>query len=166
MEIEMNNVIQWINETIINDGTNRIEVDDIGEIRDFALLWNLFESLCFDKFVDMNKINRLIDTKIDLFDEAKYQDIFDYFYNRYKNDNPKVEALHLRNGDKELVKKVLNDNFTDKNNKLKFIMAIIYRYRNNLFHGEKDMRYIRLQKENFQNTNKFLMYFIETCKEN
>jgi len=157
----MSNVIQWINETIINDGTNRIEVNDIDEIRDFVLLWNLFESLCFDKFVDMNKINRLIDTKIDLFDETQYQDIFDYFYNRYKNDVSKFNALKLRNSDKILVKKVLNDEYEDKNNKLKFIMAIIYRYRNNLFHGEKDMRYIRLQKENFGNTNKFLMYFIE-----
>jgi len=162
----MSNVIQWISETIINEDSDRIEANDIDEIRDFALLWNLFEALCCDKFAKMQKINSLIDSKIDLFEETKYQNIFDYFYNRYKNDTTKFNALKLRNGDKELVRKVLDNTYIDKNNKLKFIMAIIYRYRNNLFHGEKNMRYIRLQKENFEKTNKFLMYFIETCKDN
>jgi len=157
-------VIEWINEKIINNGNSKIEGNDIDEIRDFALLWNLFEALCCNKNANMSKINSIIDSKIELFDEIKYQDIFDYFYNRYKNDSRKFNALKLRNGEKELVKKILNDEYEDKNNRLKFIMAIIYRFRNNLFHGEKDMKYIRLQKENFEKTNKFLMYFIETCK--
>ena len=33
-EIMMSDVIQWINEKIINDGTTKIEADDIDEIRD------------------------------------------------------------------------------------------------------------------------------------
>lgn len=32
--------------------------------------------------------------------------------------------------------------------------------------SEKNVKYISFQKENFQNNNKFLMYFIETCKDN
>ena len=132
----MSEVINWINEIIINTGNSKIEANVINEIRDFTLLWNLFESLCCEKFANMNKINSLIDDKIDLFEEEKYENIFYYFYDRYKNDSNKFRKLNLRNGEKELVKKVLNDEYNDKNNKLKFIMAIIYRYRNNLFHGE------------------------------
>ena len=160
----MSKVISWINEKIIHTENSKIKSEDIDYIRDFTLLWNLFESLCFDdKFANMNKINNIIDSKIDLFEEEKYKNIFDYFYDRYKNDNNKFRKLNLRNSEKELVKKVLNDEYNNKNNKLKFIMAIIYRYRNNLFHGEKEMRYIRFQKENFEVTNEFLMYFIEVC---
>jgi len=162
----MSNVIEWINDTIINSENDKIEANEIIDIKDFALLWNLFESLCCNKFANMNKINNLIDTKIDLFSQSEYQEFFDYYYNRYKNDNAKFSALKLRNGDKELVQKVLNDEYTDKNNQLKLILAIIYRYRNNLFHGEKNMQYIKLQKENFENANNFLMYFIEKCKGN
>lgn len=162
----MSNVVKWINEKIINDGTSKIDTNDIDEIRDFALLWNLFEDLLCSNNANMSKIDTLIDSKIDKFNELEYQDTFQYFYNRYKSNDEKFNALRLRDPQKNLVKKVLNDEFTDKNNKLKFIMAVIYRFRNNLFHGEKNMRYISLQKENFEKANIFLMYFIDTCRSN
>ena len=161
----MSDVIRWINERIINDQNNEIGDDDVDVIRDFTLLWNLFEALCFGNNVNMREIYSLIDSKIDLFEETGYQNTFDYFYNRYKNDVPKLNALNLRNSE-ELVTKVLDDEYQDKKNKLKFVMAIIYRYRNNLFHGEKNVRYLGLQKENFEKTNELLMYFIETCRDN
>ncbi|EXZ17289.1 hypothetical protein M067_4342 [Bacteroides fragilis str. J-143-4] len=41
-------------------------------------------------------------------------------------------------------------------------MAIIYRYRNNLFHGIKDVTTINYQKDNFIYANKMLKLFIET----
>lgn len=161
----MSDVIQWINEKIIDEG-NKIAANDIDEVRDFVLLWNLFEDLLCNNNANMNKIDNLIDRFIDILDENKYQEIYEYFHNRYKDDGTKFKALKLRRPHKNLVKKILDDEFVDKNNKLKFIMAIIYRYRNNLFHGEKDMKKIKFQKENFEQTNKFLMYFIETCKDN
>ena len=34
---------------------------------------------------------------------------------------------------------------------------IIYRYRNNLFHGEKAIASLPMQKDNFINANKFLI---------
>lgn len=162
----MSNVIQWINEKVINEGTSKIDANDIDEVRDFALLWNLFEDLLCNNNANIPKIDTLIDGHIGKFNESDYQDTFEYFYNRYKSSEERFNALRLRATQKNLVKKVLNDEFTDENNKLKFIMAIIYRFRNNLFHGEKDMRYIRLQKENFNQTNDFLMYFIGTCRSN
>lgn len=162
----MSNVIQWINEKIINDGTSEIDANDIDEIRDFALLWNLFEDLLCENNANMCKIDNLIDRHIGKFNASGYQETFEYFYERYKSSDEKFNALRLREPQKNLVKKVLNDDFIDKNNKLKFIMAVIYRFRNNLFHGEKNMRHISLQKENFEKTNIFLMYFIDTCRSN
>ena len=160
----MSNVIKWINEKIINEGTDRIEATDIDEIRDFALLWNLFESIFCNRNANLPKIFQVVDNCVNHLVEEKYDTIFQYFYNRYKNDSDKLEALRLKGDAKSIVEHVLNDTYVDKNNKLKFIMSIIYRYRNNLFHGEKNMRYIQLQKENFKQTNAFLMYFIETCR--
>ena len=160
----MSDVIDWINRKIINEGY-KINAEDVEEIRDFTLLWNLLENICFKNYVKIDKINDLIDSKIDKFNENNetFRETFKYFYTRYQNEN-KLRALNLNRPMKELAIKILNNTYTDKNNKLKFIMAVIYRYRNNLFHGEKQMRYIRLQKENFKIANKFLMYFIEQCK--
>ena len=159
----MSNVLEWINEKIITDKENKLIPEDVKNIMSFSLLWNLFESLCCNKNASISKISKLIDKKINLFNENDYIDIFNYFMERYQ-DNTKFNKLNLLNGSEKLVKKVLKREYTDKNNKLKFIMYIIYRYRNNLFHGEKDMRYIKFQKENFEITNKFLMRFIEKCK--
>ena len=162
----MNSVIEWINTEIINEGDNKINVSDVEEIRDFALLWNLFENICCDKFASMDKINNIIDYKIDNFckEDEIFKTTYEYFYDRYQNLS-RFRALNLRKSEKELITKVLNNHYNDENNILKFIMAIIYRYRNNLFHGEKNMRYIRLQKENFNIANNFLMYFIEKCRQ-
>jgi hypothetical protein len=161
----MNDVIKWINDKILHNGADKIEINDIDDIKDFTLLWNLFEAIFCNKNANMYKIDNIIDRHIDKLIESDYQKTFEYFYDRYKNDDVKFRALKLTKPYQNLVKKVLDDTFTDKNNRLKFIMAIIYRYRNNLFHGEKDMRYIKLQKENFEKTNEFLMSFIEACKE-
>ena len=161
----MSDAIEWINRKIINEG-EKIEPNDVEEIRDFTLLWNLFENICCNKFAKIDEINNLIDSKIDNFDENNeiFTETFEYFYQRYQ-DKYRFIALNFNNKAMEkLASKILSDTYTDKNNKLKFIMSVIYRYRNNLFHGEKQMRYIRLQKENFKIANKFLMYFIEQCK--
>jgi len=160
----MSDAIEWINRKIINEGY-KINAEDVEEIRDFTLIWNLLENICFENYVKIDKINNLIDSKIDKFNENNetFRETFKYFYTRYQDEH-KLNALRLNRTMKELTKKILNNTYTDKNNKLKFIMAVIYRYRNNLFHGEKQMRYIRLQKENFKIANKFLMYFIEKCK--
>ena len=160
----MSDAIDWINRKIINEGY-KINAEDVEEIRDFTLIWNLLENICFENYVKIDKINNLIDSKIDKFNENNetFRETFEYFYTRYQDEN-KLIALNLNKPMKELAKKILNNTYTDKNNKLKFIMSIIYRYRNNLFHGEKQMKYIRLQKENFKIANKFLIYFIEKCK--
>jgi hypothetical protein len=41
------------------------------------------------------------------------------------------------------------------------ISIIIYRYRNNLFHGIKDIPKIDAQIENFKNANSFLISFLD-----
>jgi len=158
----MDKILNWINKNINDSKT--LNENDIPNVLAFSLLWNMFESLFCDKYANMCKINDSIDKHIDLLEEEKYQKIFEYFYDRYKNDDNKLNALNLRKPQKSLVKKVLDESFTDKNNKLKFIMVIIYRFRNNLFHGEKQLLKLKYQEENFNNANQFLMYFIENCR--
>ena len=130
----MSDAIEWINRKIINEG-EKIEPNDVEEIRDFTLLWNLFENICCNKFAKIDEINNLIVSKIDNFDENNeiFTETFEYFYQRYQ-DKYRFIALNFNNKAMEkLASKILSDTYTDKNNKLKFIMSVIYRYRNNLF---------------------------------
>ena len=47
---------------------------------------------------------------------------------------------------------------------IKAIIMIIYRYRNNLFHGEKAIASLPIQKDNFIYANKFLIACLEAAK--
>ena len=46
--------------------------------------------------------------------------------------------------------------------RIKYLLQWQYRYRNNLFHGIKDVTTINYQKDNFIYANKMLKLFIET----
>ena len=69
--------------------------------------------------------------------------------------------LNLRDEDKPLVEAVLNGNEISPEKVLLAILMIVYRYRNNLFHGEKSIRDLPNQIDNFRNANQLLMVFME-----
>lgn len=105
---------------------------------DFLLMWSLFESKCFSGFLSTNQIEekeiKLEKCNIDLLNKH-----FIYFHNRYRNSSKYYH--NLKHGTKELV--FINE-LLDKENsdidtlsKAKFLIYVVYRYRNNMFHGNK-----------------------------
>jgi uncharacterized membrane protein YecN with MAPEG domain len=60
---------------------------------------------------------------------------------------------------------VLKGNETSSEKVLLAILIIVFRYRNNLFHGEKSIYKLQNQIDNFRNANQFLMLFMEKWKE-
>lgn len=60
-----------------------------------------------------------------------------------------------------LVEDVLLGKQTAEDAQIEAIIIIIGRYRNNLFHGLKEISSIDLQKENFDIANEFLMTVLE-----
>ena len=174
----MSQVIDWINDTIINEREHRIDSSDIDDIRDFSLLWNLFEDICWNQNNEnsnafpLREILKIVSSKYQSLrsNQSDIDEIYNYFIDRYQ-DNNKFDNLKFRDNETEniaktLLEKAINDSSSSITfeEKIKIILSIIHRYRNNLFHGEKDMQYIRLQKGNFEKSNKFLMLFIEKCK--
>lgn len=129
----------------------------------FVILWNLFESRLFD-----NKYSpKALDGKSLLIPCVEVvQDTLSYLKTRYVtngNLNSAFQRLHLRGDtDKEsLVKDVLLGNEQEQNAQIEAIIVIIGRYRNNLFHGIKEIASIDLQKDTFEIANKFLMTILE-----
>ena len=98
-------MIEWINNKF---GTNFTE-NDLKNIKDFSLLWNIFENLVCERNCTINRIE--------------------------ENLNPIEFQI---------------ENFEDHLNYFKD------RYRNNLFHGEKDFMLLNEQEENFSVANQVL----------
>jgi hypothetical protein len=147
-------MVEWINERY---GTNYTE-EQLVNVKDFSLLWNIFENVVCNSNCNVD----LLDEKLNPieFDIEIFRYNLEYFKNRYILDgdtNDRFEHLHLRNGDRrEFVVSVLLGNDDTPNDIVLALAIIVYRYRNNLFHGLKDFMRINLQEENFINANNVL----------
>jgi hypothetical protein len=147
-------MIEWINNKF---GTNFTE-NDLKNIKDFSLLWNIFENLVCDRNCTINRIEESLNP-IE-FQIADFEDHLNYFKERYTADNNTNERFeYLRivpNARKEFVKQVLLGNDNNTSNKILALAIIVYRYRNNLFHGEKNFMQLNEQEENFSVANQVL----------
>ncbi|GAA0879285.1 hypothetical protein GCM10009119_22530 [Algoriphagus jejuensis] len=147
-------MIEWINE---NFGTN-FDEEQLTNIKDFSLLWNIFENLVCGNNCTVNRLDeRLKSVKFQI---EEFQDNFQYSKDRYTEKgttNARFENLNLRRGDrKEFVANVLSRSEDITSDIVFALLIIVYRYRNNLFHGLKDFMQFDQQVENFKNANQVL----------
>jgi hypothetical protein len=88
-----------------------------------------------------------------------------HFLERYYDGTDLTHAfheLHLRRNDHpDLVEKVIRRQSSDDAEILSAALIIVYRLRNNFFHGVKWTYGIRDQLKNFRNANDILMFVYE-----
>ncbi|MDD4971609.1 MAG: hypothetical protein PHT07_19455 [Paludibacter sp.] len=151
-------MIHWINNRF---GTNYSEVD-LNEIKNFTLLWNIYENTIFNTRFSINRLETEINRRN--LDFQPFQVCFEYFQNRYieNNDiNQRFPYLNFRQNDKEqLVRNVLLGLENSDNDKILTLGIVVYRLRNNLFHGIKDYHNLNGQADNFTHANIFIQQFL------
>jgi hypothetical protein len=150
---------QWLNNRY---GTNFSE-EDLKNIRDFSLIWNIFEdNLCGNNFSIPSFHQDLENRNIDI---NLFSNHLTYFQNRYTENGTftnRFSFLNFRPNDRQqLVEGVLLGTDTNPNNVILAIAIIVYRFRNNLFHGLKEIQYIDQQNQNFEIANSFLSTLID-----
>ena len=94
-----------------------------------------------------------------------FHDAIHYYSDRYYDGTEfthEFAGLNFRSNDhKSLVEKVIQGQSTDDADILSAILIIVFRLRNNLFHGLKWISSIQGQGENFRHANSVLMSVIE-----
>lgn len=160
-------IIQWLNNYY--DNALNFNRDEINTVTDFSLLWNLFESVLGERRMQINRLTTIA-TIINRKSNGSnfYDPYLAYFQRRYVNNNNTnnlFEGLLFRQNDnRELVRNVLIGQEQNAEKIIEAILIIIYRFRNNLFHGEKELHNIHTQYENFQQANRFIMNILEINK--
>lgn len=163
-EIEINKSL-----TFINDLTTNINENDLKNIVcKMVLLFNLFEA----KFANSNSsIQQIIKSFLDPFDpeEINCDYCFKFFEDRYiENDetNDKFNNNLFRDGESEKKRKnEIKQNLLKGKNKLYTCLSIAYRFRNNLFHGNKAVFQVEQDKNCFQQINSLLENVLKNHKE-
>ena len=141
--------------------------EELQVILEFTLLWSLFESKALENFASVHKIQIFSESWVNsgFVTDTKINAPLNYFNERYiKNGSVTTEfnGLRFRSNDKsELVRLVLMDCNQSLANKVTALFIIIYRLRNNLFHGEKWAYGFRDQYNNFNHANYMLKLALE-----
>jgi hypothetical protein len=136
-------------------------------IMHFSLLWGLFEGFALNQSASARKIHELVQSWVrdGRLTEDYFTQEFDYFKRRYFTNGTASQyfaGLNLRPNDMpELVRAVLAGNDTALVSKIAALLIIVYRLRNNLFHGHKWAYSISDQLDNFNHANAVLMKSVD-----
>lgn len=150
----------------IAPGVVNLTPEEHEALQRFTLLWTLFEAQVLENNASVRKISEKtkgIDPKI--IDGEWFKDHLAYFSNRYIEDgrtNYHFDLLHLRKNDNpDLVRSVLTGKNTDSVSQLIACLTIVYRFRNNFFHGIKWAYGLRDQLNNFTHSAILIGKYLE-----
>lgn len=144
--------------------TYTIDEESLEIIKWFLILWNLFERDLCQRQANFSIINKAVSGIQLEFDDRLINDIFSHFREIYVSDgkvNRQFESLKFFRVKKE-IKNFTVEILENKNgepsklDKLSCVFHIIYRHRNNLFHGEKQIVDLSFQIKKFEKINEVL----------
>ncbi|PTP92517.1 hypothetical protein [Vibrio splendidus] len=144
-----------------------LTVDEIKAINDFFLVWSYFEEQKLDCTAGRVKF---LELAVLLANQNKLGQNFlgemvTYFRERYVSDNSlnyRVEYLHLEQSrNPQEVTDMLLKIDCDETTQFIGCLFIVYRYRNNLFHGPKWRSFLKEQKCNMEMSSKFLISIMD-----
>ena len=158
-------VVEWLNEYA--PGFQGLSDGELQAITEFLLLWSLFEARSLNErgsaSAIVNSANRWAASG--QLTEDTFSRELAYFRDRYVADGEftrHFKELHLRKNDEpDLVKKVLSRENIEPREISAAVLIIVYRYRNNLFHGVKWSYALRGQFHNFEHANTALIQAID-----
>lgn len=161
----MSEIVDWLKAKV--HGFNRLSNDELNAISDFSLLWSLFEARILDARGSADAICRVVDSwqKAGTLDATLVDPELAYLRRRYFAHGDFTEHfknLHLRRNDQNaLVRAVIEGSKNIPRDRVVAALIIVFRYRNNLFHGVKWQYQLADQLANFTAANAVLMKVLE-----
>jgi hypothetical protein len=159
------NQIDWLDRYA--PGLQALTPEEREAITHFSFLWTMFEGRVLSTRASANAIVKASQqwASNGLLTADKFGQEIAYFRDRYVEDGKftyHFNHLHLRRNDAPaLVKKVLAGKASEPEEIAAAVLIIVYRFRNNLFHGVKWSYELQGQFENFTHANTALMQAIE-----
>ena len=130
---------------------------------EFLISWSIFEASCFDRFFQLKKIEDLYQ---ELLQNSHYQSksmrkYVEYFHDRYQNSD---RYNHLTYGKKypdfqNIINKSVSELKTDE--EVFLLIFVVFRYRNNIFHGNKGVSSWLLYQEEIKKCCDIMQYFTD-----
>lgn len=161
----MTEIIDWLRAKA--HGFNHLSNEEVSAISDFSLLWSLFEARILDTEGSTSAICDVVDAwqNAGTLDAQSLDLELAYFRQRYFANGAVTDHfkhLHLRKNDqKAFVRAVIDGSNNDPRDCVAAVLIIVFRYRNNLFHGVKWQYKLADQLHNFTAANAVLMKVLD-----
>jgi hypothetical protein len=153
---------QWI--ALNMSGGSELSNEAITAVASFTMMWNLFEGVACENRANITTFENLADqvAQIDIPADmmASLDECLAFWTCRYRTPegfSDRFRRLNFRPKDrKELVEGVLLGQKTDARSKILALLVIVYRLRNNLFHGLKSIEMLNDQVHNLNMASRCL----------
>lgn len=162
------NEINWLSDYFEDQIT--YSTSEIESIRNFVLIWNIFESVAGNRSMSIREIDRLVGrlANRNMLQLHDFQEFIEYARQAYDFEREAIEFLNLRRNGQEVERLVIA--FLDGRERrlpqmVRALLYITYRMRNNLMHGEKNILTIDTQNADFNLVNKLLAKILDLHKE-
>lgn len=167
-ETHLFDAIKWLAENT-HGGTN-LSLDGRESIASFTLMWSFFESALCENHVKVEALKRVSERlEPELVPPETNQvleDCLKFWQFRYLTSNgfsDHFEGLNFRNNDNRAhVESVLKGDLNHPREKLLALMIIVFRMRNNLFHGLKSLEMLNDQAENLATASRCIAAILES----
>lgn len=156
---------QWLSSKA--PGFQALKERERAAIFDFIFLWSLFEAKVLDHDGSAHSICKKVSEWRDAGTLAReqHEPQLDYFRKRYFADGKfthHFDHLCLRKSDKpNILRSVLDGSNNDPRDCVLTVILIVWRFRNNLFHGQKWDYQLADQLSNFTHANAVLVRLLE-----
>ncbi|WP_245495176.1 hypothetical protein [Agrobacterium cavarae] len=153
--------IEWLTQKV--PGFAALPAQDREAIIAFSFLWSLFEAQLMGNSANAVKIADAVDQwdAAAMLGAEHYDEDLAYFRNRYFQNGkftPHFDHLNLRKADMpDLVVDVISGSNDGARDRVLAVLLVVWRFRNNLFHGEKWAYWLGGQFDNFNHANAVLM---------
>ncbi|HEY4261978.1 MAG TPA: hypothetical protein VGM98_17540 [Schlesneria sp.] len=161
--------IEWLNANA--PGFRNLTLGELEAITHFSLVWSFFEAKVLNNNANTAQL-RATAKKLDAagrLTPTDFDEELSYFRNRYVSGGNFTEffdGLYLDRqnpDDQALVEGVLRGQNNNLSDIVAALLIIVYRFRNNYFHGEKWAYDMRGQLDNFNRANALLRRVFELC---
>jgi len=154
-----------------------MEPEDRIIVLKFLMYFNIFENTFFEdngkKVYKKLELLNIVLNKEHWLDIKKFNFFAEHFANRFDEQSTgsarRYDGLKFHPNDKNHLLPALKAVFTQgeyDNKLLYYYLTIAYKYRNNLFHGEKAVEDLRQYREEFECINEFLSQLMKETYNN
>lgn len=132
----------------------------------FLITWSIFESKCFAGFIKVAEIENFAKTACPTIVLTDLKESTEHFHTRYQCSDFLKNLMHGKKNDR--LSAILNkplDNICDEES-LYLLIFVIYRYRNNIFHGNKGVKSWLNYREQIQHCIRVMQVMISQTESN